>query len=51
MLCENCGLDIRRHRGEDWSQTRLCAVPSPVQLLYGQDFEGGHGDDWKGPAC
>ena len=33
--------------GEDRSQTRLCAVLSPVQLLYGQDFEGGHGDDWE----
>ena len=30
--------DIRGLRGEDWSQTRLCAVPSPVQLLYGHDL-------------
>ena len=42
--------DIRRLRGKDWSKTRLCAVPSLVQLLYGQDLEGGYGEDGRGPA-
>ena len=28
-----------------WSQTRLCTVSSPIQLLHGQDFKRSHGDE------
>lgn len=39
---ENCrGTCIGELRGEDWTGTRLHPVPSPVQLLYGQGFDGG----------
>ena len=51
VLCENCRRDIRGLQSEDWSQTKLCVVPSPDHLLYGQDFEGGDGDHWRGSAC
>ena len=48
VLCENCRRDIGGLQSEDWSQTKLCVVPSPDHLLYGQDFEGGDGDHWGG---
>ena len=50
VLCESHRWDIRGLQGEDWSKTRLCAVPSPVQLLHGQDLDGDPRDDWRGPA-